>query len=100
MVARCRTFRLLAGDRHGLSFYGYDLIRSLLQMTLEAYLQARDGLLHKDLLAFDGTRFQVLSLPATPVAAPSRPLRDADDLEDRDPATIRRLLQAELGTKS
>jgi len=93
-------FLLLAGDRHGLSFYGYDLICSLLQMTLEAYLQARDGLIHKDLLAFDGTRFQVLSLPPTPVAVPSRPLRDADALEEHDPATIRRLLQAELGTKS
>jgi hypothetical protein len=68
-------------------------------MTLEDYVQARNGLIHKD-LAFDGTRFQVLSLPDTPVTEPARPLRTQDELEDHDPATIRLLLQAEFGRGS
>jgi len=56
---------VLAGDRNGLSFYSYDKICTLLQMSLDQYTQARDGLIEKDLIAFDGTIFQVLSLPTT-----------------------------------
>jgi len=56
-------FLVLVSDRYGLSYYAYDSICSLLQMTLEQYIQARDGLLKKDLIAFDGTLFQVLELP-------------------------------------
>lgn len=90
-------FLVLVGDRNGISFYSYDLICSLLRITLEVYVQARDGLIDKDLIAFDGTRFQVLSLPPTPVSAPPTALRTPDELEEHDPATIRLLLQAELG---
>ena len=56
-------FLVLAGDRNGLSFYCYDKICTLLKMQLEQYIQARDGLMEKDLIAFDGTIYQVLSLP-------------------------------------
>jgi hypothetical protein len=56
-------FLVLAGDRYGLSFYSYDSICSLLQMSMDQYLQARDGLIEKDLIDFDGTIFQVLDLP-------------------------------------
>jgi len=56
-------FLVLVSDRYGLSYYAYDSICSLLQLTLEEYIQARDGLLKKDLIAFDGTLFQVLELP-------------------------------------
>ncbi len=59
-------FLVLAADRYGLSFYSYNRICSLLHMTVEQYIEARDGLLEKDLIAFDGTLFQVLSLPASP----------------------------------
>lgn len=59
-------FLVLAADRYGLSFYSYDRICSFLHMTLEQYTAARDGLIEKDLIAFDGTLFQVLSLPAGP----------------------------------
>jgi hypothetical protein len=38
----------------------------LLQLTVDDYIQARDALIEKDLIAFDGTLFQVLDLPATP----------------------------------
>jgi hypothetical protein len=56
-------FLVLAGDRNGLSFYSYDKICTLLGICLDQYIQARDGLLEKDLIAFDGTIYQVLSLP-------------------------------------
>ena len=61
-------FLVLVSDRYGLSYYAYDSICSLLQLTLEDYIQARDDLLKKDLIAFDGTLFQVLQLPAKPLA--------------------------------
>ena len=56
-------FLILASDRYGLSFYSYDSICSLLQITADQYVKARNGLMEKDLIAFDGTIFQVLSLP-------------------------------------
>jgi hypothetical protein len=62
-------FLVLAADRYGLSYYSYDRICSLLRMTGQQYIEARDGLIKKDLIAFDGTLFQVLELPATPIKA-------------------------------
>jgi len=64
-------FLVIAADRHGLSFYSYDAICTLLQMDLDQYITARNGLLDKDLIAFDGTVFQVLDLPEKPVLVPS-----------------------------
>ncbi len=58
-------FLVMAGDKNGLSYYSYDTICSLLKMPLETYLQARNALIKYDLLAFDGTIFQVLDLPDT-----------------------------------
>jgi hypothetical protein len=57
-------FLVLASDRFGLSFYSYDRICSLLQITVDQYIEARNLLIEKDLIAFDGTLFQVLELPA------------------------------------
>lgn len=56
-------FLVLAADRVGLSFYSYDKICTLLEMSLDQYVEARCALIKKDLIAFDGTLFQVLSLP-------------------------------------
>ena len=60
-------FLILASDRNGLSFYAYDAICTLLQITADEYIDARDALIKKDLIAFDGTLFQVLDLPDEPV---------------------------------
>ena len=68
-------FLVLVSDRHGLSFYSYDAICSLLQLSVDDYIGARDGLIEKDLIAFDGTLFQVLDLPATLPAGAGRGLR-------------------------
>lgn len=60
-------FLILVSDRHGLSFYSYDSICSLLQITADQYIDARNALVKKDLIAFDGTLFQVLDLPPKPI---------------------------------
>jgi hypothetical protein len=60
-------FLVLVSDRYGLSFYSYDAICSLLQLTLDECNEATDGLIEKDLIAFDGKIYQVLDLPSKPV---------------------------------
>jgi hypothetical protein len=90
---RLYLFLVLAADRNGISFYHYDSICSLLECTLEDYVVARNALIHKDLIAFDGSRFQVLSLPDRPAFDPTPPLVTDADLIDRDPATVRRHLR-------
>jgi len=96
---RLYVLLVLAADRNGLSFYHYDSICSLLELPLESYLQARNALITKDLIAFDGTRFQVLSLPERPHFGPVRPLTTDDQCEADDPATIRRLVHTSLATR-
>lgn len=59
-------FLCLVSDRHGLSFYSYDAICCLLGLSVDDYIEARDALIEKDLIAFDGTLFQVLDLPSKP----------------------------------
>jgi hypothetical protein len=58
------VFLVLASDKHGLSFYSDRSICSILGLVEEDYLFARSCLIHKDLITYDGTLFQVLSLPA------------------------------------
>jgi hypothetical protein len=85
-------FLVVAGDRNGVSFYAYDRICSALAMRPDDYLAVRDRLIAKDLVAFDGTRFQVLSLPARPVLLPSR----APAHDDDDPVAVREIIRASL----
>lgn len=93
---RLYLFLVLAADRQGLSFYSCDRICSVLEMILDDYIEARNGLLAKDLLAFDGARFQVLSLPPAPVYRAPAALRTRRELEDHDPATVRQTILASL----
>jgi hypothetical protein len=69
---------VLAGDRNGVSFYGYDRICTLLHMSLERYITARNRLIENDLLAFDGNLFQILSLPEKPVEDSEATVRQSD----------------------
>jgi hypothetical protein len=85
------TFLVLAADRHGMSFYGYDRICSLLRLAVEEYIEARNQLIEKDLLVFDGTLFQILSLPEKPVLSQLVLLKTAADMERSDPATIHQI---------
>ena len=89
-------FLVLAGDRNGVSYYGYDRICSTLEITPDRFVAARNALIDMDLLATDGTRMQVLSLPPVPVTRPRRALVSREDFERDDPATIRQLIRASL----
>lgn len=80
-------FLVLVSDRHGLSFYSYDAICSFLQLTVDQYLEARGRLIEKELIAFDGTIFQVLALPPKPLKG-SKP--------KEDPATVGQLVMQSL----
>ncbi len=90
-------FLVLVANRYGVSFYGYDAICEMIHMPAECYIEARNRLIEKDLIAFDGTRFQVLSLPDQPPLPPQRrPLESPEDFKERDPATIRALIRESL----
>jgi len=75
------VFLVLAGDRYGISFYHYDSICALLRIPLDVSIEARNALIHKDLIAFDGSRFQVLSLPESPVQTSPKPLQTQEDFK-------------------
>jgi hypothetical protein len=87
---------VLAGDRRGMSYYHFETLCGLLRMPREQYIRARNGLIEQDLIAFDGTCFQVLELPAEPRSRPG-PLRSRDQFELNDPATVRSLVEESLG---
>lgn len=83
-------FLILAADRNGISFYSYDKICTILDLPVDDYILARDALIEHDLLAFDGHRFQLLSLPEKPLSRPRKLLKTRDDMARHDPATIHR----------
>ena len=87
---------IMAADRAGLSYYGYDKLCTLLAIPVDEYIAARNALIDKDLIAFDGRIFQVLSLPPKPVRDPVRLLRSTDDMAERDPATIHQIMRDAL----
>jgi hypothetical protein len=88
-------FLVLLSDRSGLSFYRYDKISTLLRISVDEFILARDGLVEKDLLAFDGRTFQILSLP--PQGPKPTPLKGPKEREEKDPATIHQLITRSLG---
>lgn len=89
---------VMAANRGGLSYYHYDSLCDLLRWPVERYLTARNNLIEKDLIAFDGTRFQVLELPNTP-PSPDSALTDAEAFAEHDPATICALIRGAVGYK-
>ena len=93
------VFFILVADRNGLSYYSFDKICSLLQFSLDDYVLARNALIHKELIAFDGQLFQVLSLPPKPVTSPKTPLTHPHQMAQADPATIRGLIRDSLGVR-
>jgi hypothetical protein len=88
---------IMAADRAGLSYYGYDKLCTLLSIPVDDYIVARNALIEKDLIAFDGRFFQVLSLPERPASGAKRLLRSEDDMAERDPATIDQIIRNALG---
>ena len=90
-------FLVIVGDRNGMSFYSYDKICSLLMFSVDEHVLARDSLIEKDLIAFDGKFFQVLSLPKKTHRPSCLPLKTPEEMEKHDPATIHQLIINSLG---
>ncbi len=89
------VFLVMVGDRKGISFYSYDKICTVLRICVDDYVLARNELIDKDLIAFDGQIFQVLSLPERAITPLRKPL-NSDELDQKDPATIGQLIRASL----
>ena len=85
-------FLVIVGDRQGISYYSFDKICSLVAISPDEYIVARDGLIDKDLLSFNGHLFQVLSLPEQVISKPQRPLTTEEDMRREDPAAINRII--------
>jgi len=85
-------FLVMVGDRQGLSYYSFDKICSLIAITPDEYILARDGLINKDLISFDGHLFQILSLPECVNSQPKSPLITKEDMQRKDPATINQII--------
>jgi hypothetical protein len=87
---------VIVADRAGLSYYGYDKLCTLLSLPVDEYIVARNALIEKDFIAFDGRLFQVLSLPEKAPRASSRLLRTPEEMADFDPATIHQSIRNAL----
>lgn len=87
---------VIVGDRQGLSYYSQDKLCTMLRMSLDDFISARNGLIEKSLIAYDGFMFQVLSLPDKVVTVPEKPLTTQNDFESHDPLTIRKLIYKSL----
>lgn len=93
-------FLVIVADRNGLSYYGYDRICTMLRMSVDEYLLARNTLIEKDLIAFDGHLFQALSLPEKPLIPSLSPLKTQLDMEKHDPATVGQIIAQSLSCKN
>lgn len=51
----------------------------LLELSIDEYMASRNSLIEKDLIAFDGTLFQVLSLPQKQPKQKKREVRSPVD---------------------
>ena len=93
------VFLIIVADRNGLSYYSYDKICILLKITVDDYIVARDALIQKDLIGFDGHLFQVLSLPDQPVDCACTSLKSKQHMQKHDPATIHQIITQRFGKK-
>ncbi len=92
-------FLTLVANKDGISWYPYDKICAILKWILDEYLDARNGLISKNLIAFDGHVFQVLDLPHQPLEQEIKVLKTDQDFEQNDPATIQNLIRTSWAKK-
>lgn len=90
-------FLVIVGDRYGLSYYSFDKICSLLSINTDESINARNALIDKDLIAFDGYLFQVFSLPEKVVSRPRSPIRRQKKKVEQGPESIRQILMRQFG---
>ena len=84
-------FLIIVADRNGLSYYSYDRICTLLRISVDDYILARNALIDQDMIAFDGYLFQILSLPEEVIRPVSRILKTQEQMQEHDPATVGQL---------
>jgi hypothetical protein len=72
----------------------------ILKWILDEYVDARNGLIFKNLIAFDGHVFQVLDLPDQPLDQEIKLLKTEQDFEKNDPATIQNLISMSWGSRA
>ncbi len=89
-------FLVMVGDRQGISYYSFDKICSLVGITPDEYIFARDGLIDKDLVSFNGRLFQVLSLPERVMSTQKSPIVTKEEMQQRDPATVHQIITKSL----
>jgi len=89
-------FLVLAADRLGVSYYSFDKICSLIGIHTDEYILARNELINKDLIAFDGHLFQVLSLSENFKPTVPQPISSQKEMMIRDPATIHQTIRRSL----
>ena len=87
---------VMVGDRNGLSYYSQDRLATMLKIALDDFIYARNGLIKKSLIAFNGLLFQVLSLPEKPISLTSSALTTEEDFLENDPLMVRQLIGAKL----
>ena len=92
-------FLTLVANQDGISWYPYDKICAILKWILDEYMEARNGLIFKNLIAFDGHVFQVLDLPDQPLDQKIKLLKTDQDFEKNDAATIQNLISMSWGKK-
>jgi len=85
-------FLVMVGDRQGISYYSFDRICSMTGLITDDYILARNELIDKDLIAFDGCLFRVLSLPQNvqQTNAPALPKRE---MKQHGPAPLSQLFK-------
>ena len=89
-------FLVLAADRLGVSYYSFDKICSLVGVNTDEYILARNELINKDFIAFDGHLFQVLSLSENFKPTVPEPISSQKEMMQRDPATIHQTIRRSL----
>ncbi len=89
-------FLVLAADRLGVSYYSFDKICSLVGVNTDEYILARNELINKDLIAFNGHLFQVLSLSENFKPTVPQPISSQKEMMLRDPATIHQTIRRSL----
>lgn len=87
---------VMVSDRYGLSYYSQDKMSTLLELSIDEFIEARNGLIEKSLIAFDGLLFQVLSLPERPLIKYRKLLEEREDFIKEDRFTIRQHINRAL----
>lgn len=88
---------VLTADREGLSYCSQDKMSTILEMSIDELIEARDGLIRKSLIAFNGLLFQLLSLPDKPlIDKQNKELKSREDFLEYDRLSVRQFLNKSL----